>query len=69
MQGVGISACTSRFSDKTLLQFSCLSLIVSFYLMALLTTLQDFLLLQVAHQFHFDSVAFKHEIFAQMCTI
>ena len=69
MQGVGISACTSRFSDKTLLQFSCLSLIVSFYLMALLTTLQDFLLLQVAHQFHFDSVAFKNEILAQMCTI
>jgi len=47
MQGVGISACTSRFSDKTLLQFSCVSLILSFYLMALLTTIQDFLLLQV----------------------
>ena len=62
LQGVGISACTSRFSDKTLLQFSCLSLIVSFYLMALLTTLQDFLLLQVTHRFHFHSVAFKHKI-------
>ena len=49
MQGVGISACTNRFSNKVLLQFSCVSLIVSFYLMALLTTLQDFLLLQVEY--------------------
>merc|ERR1712117_287973 len=47
MQGVGISAFTSRFSDKSLLKFSTMSLIMCFYLLSLLTTLTDFLLLQI----------------------
>ena len=47
MQGVGIQAATSRFSDRMLLQFSALSLVLSFYLLSILSSLQDFLLLQV----------------------
>ena len=47
MQGVGIAAFTSRFSDATLLKFSTASLIVCYYLLSLLSTLTDFLLLQI----------------------
>jgi len=47
MQGVGISACTSRFSDRMLLQFSAFSLVISFFCLSLLTSIYDFLLLQV----------------------
>jgi len=47
MQGIGISAFTSRFSDQTLLKFSATSLIVCYYLLSLLNSLQDFMLLQI----------------------
>jgi len=47
MQGVGIAAFTSRFTDSTLLKFSTASLIVCYYLLSLLSTLTDFLLLQI----------------------
>merc|ERR1719461_348412 len=47
MQGFGISAFTSRFSDSALLKFSTMSLMMCFYLLSLLTTLNDFLLLQI----------------------
>eukprot|EP00091_Calanus_sinicus_P025182 TRINITY_DN9458_c0_g1_i1.p1 TRINITY_DN9458_c0_g1~~TRINITY_DN9458_c0_g1_i1.p1 ORF type:complete len:162 (+),score=51.61 TRINITY_DN9458_c0_g1_i1:294-779(+) len=47
MQGIGISAFTSRFSDLVLLNFSAISLIVCYYLLSLLSTLQDFMLLQI----------------------
>ena len=47
MQGVGISAFTSRFSDTTLIKFSTLSLVLCYYLLSLLSTLTDFLLLQI----------------------
>jgi len=47
MQGIGIQAATSRFTDSQLLKMSGLSLVLSFYLLSLLTSLQDFLLLQV----------------------
>merc|ERR1719442_155162 len=47
MQGVGISAFTSRFSDTTLIKFSTLSLVLCYYLLSLLSTLTDFMLLQI----------------------
>ena len=47
MQGVGISAFTSRFSDTTLLKFSAMSLVLCYYLLSLLSTMTDFLLLQI----------------------
>ena len=47
MQGVGIAAFTSRFTDATLLKFSTASLIVCYYLLSLLSTITDFLLLQI----------------------
>ena len=47
MQGVGIAAFTSRFTDSTLLKFSTASLIVCYYLLSLLSTITDFLLLQI----------------------
>ena len=47
MQGVGISAFTSRFPDTSLLKFSTMSLILCYYLFSLLSTLTDFLLLQI----------------------
>jgi len=47
MQGVGISAATSMASDRTLLKISSAMLIVSYYLLSLLTTLTEFLALQV----------------------
>merc|ERR1712106_917257 len=47
MQGIGISAFTSRFSDLALLKFSSVSLVVCYYLLSLLSSLQDFMLLQV----------------------
>ena len=47
MQGLGVSALTSRFSDPTLLKFSAVSLVLCYYLLSLLTTLTDFLLLQI----------------------
>ena len=47
MQGVGIAAFTSRFTDATLLKFSTASLIVCYYLLSLLSTIADFLLLQI----------------------
>ena len=47
MQGVGISAFTSRFTDITLMKFSTMTLVICFYLLSLLSTLTDFLLLQI----------------------
>jgi len=47
MQGIGISAFTSRFSDLSLLKFSSMSLIICYYLLSLLSSLQDFMLLQI----------------------
>jgi len=47
MQGIGISAFTSRFSDLALLKFSSVSLVVCYYLLSLLSSLQDFMLLQI----------------------
>merc|ERR1712012_1129793 len=47
MQGVGISAFTSRFTDITLMKFSTMTLILCYYLLSLLNTLTDFLLLQI----------------------
>jgi len=47
MQGIGISAFTSRFSDLTLLKFSSVSLVLCYYLLSLLSSLQDFMLLQI----------------------
>merc|ERR1712013_23564 len=47
MQSIGISAFTSRFSDLALLKFSSVSLVVCYYLLSLLSSLQDFMLLQI----------------------
>merc|ERR1712123_109299 len=47
MQGIGISAFSSRFSDLALLKFSSVSLVVCYYLLSLLSSLQDFMLLQI----------------------
>merc|ERR1712029_232399 len=47
MQGLGISAFTSRFTDITLMKFSTMTLVICFYLLSLLSTLTDFLLLQI----------------------
>ena len=45
--GIGISAFTSRFSDLALLKFSSISLVVCYYLLSMLSSLQDFMLLQI----------------------
>merc|ERR1712029_1185987 len=47
MQGLGISAFTSRFTDITLMKFSTMSLVICYYLLSLLSTMTDFLLLQI----------------------
>jgi len=47
MQGIGISAFKSRFSELGLVRFSAVSLIVCYYLLSLLNSLTDFMLLQI----------------------
>merc|ERR1719348_1064 len=47
MQGIGISVATKFASDRSLLKISSAILIVSYYLLSLVTNLPEFLALQV----------------------
>merc|ERR1719348_1284386 len=47
MQGIGISVATKFASDRSLLKISSALLIVSYYLLSLVTNLPEFLALQV----------------------